>query len=268
MEVVLSDGRAMPQPGFGVFRVEPGPQTLQAVLAALEAGYRHIDTAAMYGNEESVGEALRRTDVPREEIWITSKLSRNVAGEEAAKAEARATIARLGTVPDLYILHAPWPDRLNLWRGLEALKDAGELKSIGVSNFGSQHIEELMKVARHPPVVNQIEYHPYLQRQDIDDACGKHNIHIEAYSPLAKAAAFGDPELQAVAEKHKVSAAQVMIRWAIQRGYTPLPKSTKPERIKENLSVFQFELGEEDMARLNALGKHELCTGWDPTTWA
>ncbi|ORY91161.1 glyoxal reductase [Syncephalastrum racemosum] len=264
----LNDGNTIPCVGFGVYNTLPGQETVQSVLWALEAGFRHIDTAAVYHNEEGVGEALKQTNVPREEIFVTTKLWDNGHGYEKAKAHLEQSLSKLGLdYVDLYLIHSPGPGkklRLESWKALEELQAAGKIKSIGVSNYGVHHLEELLANATVKPVVNQIEVTPYLARDEIEQFCRQHDIHLEAYSPLTMGQKLKDKKLVAIADKHGKSTAQILIRWSVQRGYIPLPKSVHKDRIVSNAAIFDFELSREEMETLNGFDEH-LVTEWDPT---
>eukprot|EP01134_Creolimax_fragrantissima_P005318 CFRG5318T1 len=268
---VLNDGRSIPIVGLGVYQATP-EDTYEAVTTALKIGYRHIDTAQLYGNEADVGRAVKDSGIPREELWITSKLwpmdLYETDGYNSAVMKGKESYEELGTYIDLYLLHSPHhPDeRIGMYRGLEELQRLGIVKSIGVSNFGVHHLKELLdsRETTVVPAVNQIEIHPFLHRDAICDFCEKNNIVIEAYSPLAKATRMDDTTINAIAKDHDVSPAQVMIRWSIQCGYVTLPKSVKEDRIRVNADVFSFELQDDEMKRLNKLNQH-YTTGWDPT---
>lgn len=246
----------------------PGGEAREAVLHALRAGYRHIDTAALYDNEADVGAAVRDSGVPREEVFITTKLWNSDHGYEEAQEAARTSLRKLGLdYVDLYLVHAPVPGgRLESHRGLEQLQRDGLARSIGVSNFGVHHLEELLSVASVPPAVNQVEVSPFLTREELTAFCSEHGIIVEAYSPLTKGRRLGDPTVAAVAASHGVTAAQVLLRWSLQNGYVVLPKSVTPSRIEENADIFGFSLSVEDMKRLDGLND-EFVTGWDPTVW-
>ena len=261
----LHSGDALPAIGFGVYKV-PSSEAERIVAAALEAGYRHIDTAQVYGNEASVGRAIRafRTSHPTERVWVTTKLWTDSWLD--AKESIASSAALLGPI-DLMLLHAPGPveGRAEAWAALEDAVDAGLVKNIGVSNFGEAHLDKLARTARIRPSVNQLELHPYLQRTALVAACRARGIVVEAYSPLAKGALMGDPIVARVAAKHGVSPARVCVRWSLQHGFVPLPKSATPARIAENRDVSSFALDAEDMAALDALECGRV-TGWDPVT--
>ncbi len=264
--VELADGRSMPQLGFGVYRLAPGRETRVAVEAAFGAGYRHVDTAAVYRNEADVGAALRASGLPRDEVFITTKLWNDDQGARTTRPAFEASLARLGLdYVDLYLLH--WPHRLRLesWRVLEELHAEGLARAIGVSNFLEPHLDELLAVARVRPAANQIELTPflYLTRREIVQQCRDEGVAIEAYSPLTKGLRLDDRTVRGIAADLGRTPAQVLIRWAIEKGFVVLPRSSKPGRIAENAQVFDFTLGPERMATLDALDEG-LTTGWDP----
>ncbi|CAO3600794.1 unnamed protein product [Absidia cylindrospora] len=267
-KIALAGSNAIPCVGFGVYQSGAGKEAQDAVKWALDAGYRHIDTATVYRNEGDVGIALKNSQIPREEVFITTKLHQRDQGYDSAIAALETSLTKLQlSYVDLYLIHSPLPGkerRLASWKALEELHRAGKAKHIGVSNYGVKHLEELMAHCEIKPVVNQVEITPYLQRQDIVDYCKKHDILIESYSPLTQGIKLQDKPLVAVAEKHKKTTSQVLIRWAIQKGYVPLPKSVTKSRIISNADVFDFTLNDEDMAALDALDEH-LVTEWDPT---
>ncbi|KAG2499444.1 hypothetical protein HYH03_002391 [Edaphochlamys debaryana] len=266
-EVALPTGFTMPSVGLGVYRSAPGQETYAAVLGALRLGYRHIDTAQVYGNEADVGRAVRDSGVPREEVFVTTKVWRDAFGFEHALASVRSSLARSGLAYlDCALLHCPGADpgrREGAWRGLEAAQAQGLVRTIGVSNFSPAHIAKLNRTAAVKPAVNQVEVHPWLQRRELVAACRAEGIVVQAYSPLGKAARLSDPPLAAVAQRLGVSPAQVLVRWSLQKGLVPLPKSVHPDRQASNLDVFSFSLSPEDVAALDGL-EEGLVTGWDP----
>jgi diketogulonate reductase-like aldo/keto reductase len=247
----LADGNEIPLLGLGVWQVEPGEETEKSVRWALEIGYRHIDTAQAYGNEESVGKALADSGVPREEIFLATKF---YPGHDDPEAEAEKSLERLGVDQvDLYIIH--WPQRGPTWAwpGMQKAKEAGYARSIGISNFNVEEIEALLAEADTPPVVNQIQFSPQKYRQKLLEACEQHQIVLEAYSPLGTGRLLDKEPVREVAERTGRSPAQVLIRWCVQRGLPTIPKSTHRERLEENFQVFDFELSDDDMAALDAL---------------
>ena len=265
----LSSGGAIPQVGLGVWQSGRGATTRNAVLTALRAGYRHIDTARIYGNEADVGAAVRESEVPREEIFVTTKLWNDDQGFDEAQRAFDASLQRLGLdYVDLYLIHWPVPGkRLDSWRALERLHDERRARAIGVSNFLVPHLEELLAAANEPPTVDQIEMHPFLQQRETRAFCAKAAIVVEAYSPLTHGRKIDDPVITAIAGRVRRSPAQVLLRWGIQKGVVVLPKSTNEGRIIENADVFGFTLDAAAMESLDALDEG-LATGWDPRTQA
>ncbi|HKE13423.1 MAG TPA: aldo/keto reductase [Kofleriaceae bacterium] len=261
----LNSGHDIPRLGLGVFRAARGEETQGAVREALRLGYRHIDTARVYGNERDVGAAIRASDVPRADVFVTTKLWNDDQGFDSALRAFDASLGRLGLdAIDLYLLHWPVPGRrLESWRALERLAAEGRARSIGVSNFMPHHIEELLAHAHVVPAVNQIEVSPFLQQRDVRALCAANGIAVEAYSPLTKAARLAHPVIVDVARALQRTPAQVLIRWSLERDMIVLPKSTRPERIAENAAVFDFAFTPELLARLDAL-EEGLVTGWDP----
>ncbi len=261
----LRDGVELPRLGFGVYQSARGVETQKAVAEALQAGYRHVDTARIYGNEQDVGAAIRASSIPREQIFVTTKLWNDDHGYDAALRAFDASLERLGLeYIDLYLLHWPVPHkRLESWRALEHLLAAGRVRTIGVSNFVVHHLEELLASAKTPPTVNQIEVSPFLQQRDVRAFCQRHDIAVEAYSPLTQGERLGHPTLAAVAQRVSRTPAQVLLRWGLQHGMVVLPKSVRPARIAENAALFDFELDEEAMRTLDTL-EEGLCVGWDP----
>jgi diketogulonate reductase-like aldo/keto reductase len=266
--LTLNDGVEIPQLGFGVFQVPP-PETAEAVTHALQAGYRHIDTAAAYRNEEGVGQAIAATGIPRDELFITTKLWNAEQGYDSTLAAFDASAAKLGLdVIDLYLIHWPTPARdlyVDTWRAFERLKADGRVRSIGVSNFQPAHLRRLFDETSVVPSINQIELHPYLQQPELRAFHAEHEIATEAWSPLAQGAVFDAPAIVAVAEAHGKSPAQVVLRWHLQLGNVVIPKSVTPKRIAENLDVFGFELSDEEMASITPLDRAERI-GPDPDT--
>jgi diketogulonate reductase-like aldo/keto reductase len=248
---VLPDGSEMPLLGLGVWQVEPGEPTESSVRWALELGYRHIDTAQAYGNEESVGRALKDSGVPREEVFLATKF---YPGHDDPEAEAERSLERLGVDRvDLYLVHWPQGGPTWAWPGMQRAQEAGYARSIGISNFSVREMEALRAEADVPPAVNQIQFSPFKHRRALLRACDEHRMVLEAYSPLGTGTNLGDDTVREVAERNGRTPAQVLLRWCVQRGFPTIPKSTHRERIEENSRVFDFELSGEDMTALDAL---------------
>jgi 2,5-diketo-D-gluconate reductase A len=267
--VTLNTGDRMPQLGFGVFQVAPA-ETHAAVTAALQAGYRSIDTAAMYRNEEGVGAAIAASDVDREDIFLTTKLNNNAHGYDQALAAFEASRLALGVdYVDLYLIHWPLPARnryVETWEALLTLQADGRVRAAGVSNFQPAHLRRLVDETGGTPAVNQIELHPYLVQQELRDLHAELGIVTEAWSPLAKGGALlADPVITGLAEKYGKTAAQIVIRWHLQLDNVVIPKSVTPSRIAENIDVFDVELAPDDVASITALNRDER-TGPDPDT--
>jgi diketogulonate reductase-like aldo/keto reductase len=249
----LSDGASIPVLGLGVWQVPDGPECVNAVRWALELGYRHIDTAQAYGNEESVGLALRESGIPREEVFITTKF---YPGSRDPAAEAEQSLRRLGVDQlDLYIVHWPQGGPTWAWPGMEQAKQRGHARSIGVSNFSVGELEKVTAVATIQPVVNQVQFSPFAYRKGLLAACADRSIAVEAYSPLGTGRHLSDSTVAAIAERIGRTPAQVLLRWCIQRQTIVIPKSTHRERIEENAQVFDFELADSDVATLDALDR-------------
>jgi 2,5-diketo-D-gluconate reductase A len=248
---VLADGNEIPLLGLGVWQVPNGPECENAVRWALELGYRHVDTAQAYGNEESVGRALRDSGVPRDEVFITTKF---YPANDDPEAEAQRSLERLGVDQvDLYIVH--WPQRGPTWAwpGMERAHERGYARSIGVSNFSVGELAEVMSVASIKPVVDQVQFSPFKYRRKLLEACEEQNVALEAYSPLGTGRHLSDERVRAVAERVGRTPAQILLRWCVQRDLIVIPKSTHRERIEENAQIFDFTLSDEDMAALDAL---------------
>jgi diketogulonate reductase-like aldo/keto reductase len=248
---VLADGNRIPMLGLGVWQVPNGPECVDAVRWALEAGYRHIDTAQAYGNEEAVGQALRESGVPREDVFITTKF---YPGASDPVAEAEQSLRRLGVDQvDLYIIHWPQGGPTWAWRGMERAKERGLAKSIGVSNFSVQDMDEVLAVATVAPVVNQVQFSALKYRRALLDSCEKRDVVLEAYSPLGTGRHLSNKVIRQLADRVERTPAQVLLRWCVQHGLPVIPKSTHRERIQENADIFSFVLSDEDMAALNEL---------------
>ena len=256
--ITLSDGRTIPQLGFGVFKIDPA-ETERIVTDALEVGYRHIDTAAIYGNEEGVGRAIAASGIPRDELFITTKLYNDDQGAASARAALDKSLGRLGIENvDLYLIHWPSPARdlyVETWRALEAMRDAGQATSIGVSNFLVPHLERLLAETDTVPVVNQIELHLYHQQPAVTAFGSAHGIATEAWGPLGqgKYPLLELPLILSIATAHEKSAAQVVLRWHIQQRHIVFPKSTSRARIAENFDLFDFELTTDEQSSITAL---------------
>jgi diketogulonate reductase-like aldo/keto reductase len=247
----LVDGNEIPLLGFGVWQVPAGRECEDAVRWALEAGYRHIDTAQAYGNEESVGRALRDSGLPREDVFVTTKF---YPGSDDAEAEAQRSLERLGVdYVDLYIIHWPAGGPTWAWDGMQRARERGYARSIGVSNFSVAELDELLAVADSRPAVDQVQFSPFEYRSGLLEACEARQVVIEAYSPLGTGRHLGDRTVAEIADRLGRTPAQVLVRWCLQRRLVVLPKSTHRERIEENAQVFDFTLSGEDMAALDAL---------------
>jgi 2,5-diketo-D-gluconate reductase A len=271
-EIMLNNGRTIPQLGFGVFLVEPD-ETVAAVSTALQAGYRHIDTAEGYGNEKEVGEAIRKSGLDRADVFVTSKLDNSSHRPDDARRAFDASLDALGfDYLDLFLIHWPLPTRydgdfVSTWRTLEEFYRDGRARSIGVSNFQAHHLRRLHTETEIPPAVDQFECHPYLTQDDLRAFCGQHQIAVEGWAPLARGGELlADPEIGTIAERAGKTPAQVVLRWHIERGDIIFPKSVTPARIRENFNIFDFELSSEEVATITALNRNER-TGPDPDTF-
>ncbi|MDR2833876.1 MAG: aldo/keto reductase [Streptococcaceae bacterium] len=271
----LSNGVKIPTVGFGTWQAENGEQAKNSVLEALKAGYRHIDTASAYKNEESVGKAIRESGIPREEIFVTTKLGSRFHSYELAKVAIKESLERLGLdYLDLYLIHWPNPIALrdNLWQeanagtwqAMEEAYNEGKIRAIGISNFRKHHIEELMKTAKITPQVNQIFLNPSDQQEELVAYSTQLGMICEAYSPLGLGRIFEIKELADLAEKYNKSVAQLVLRWSLQKGFLPLPKSVTPERIAENIQLFDFEITPEDMEYISTSFKGVAGVTSDP----
>ncbi len=266
---VLNNGVKIPCIGFGTWQTPEGEVAYESVKAALECGYRHIDTAAMYGNEASVGRAVKESGIKREDIFITSKLGNTQHGYEDTKEAFLQTLANLGTdYLDLYLIH--WPNPIKYrdswqsanagsWKAMEEFYEQGKVRALGISNFLPHHIDALLETAKIKPAINQIRLCPGLTQEEVSAYCLKHDILLEAYSPLGTGKLFTVEKMQELAAKYGKTIAQVGIRWSLQMGYLPLPKSVTPSRIKENAEIFDFTLTEEDAAVI--AGLTDCCGG-------
>ena len=267
--VTLNNGVEIPQLGFGVFKVKP-IETVSAVTTALRVGYRHIDTAEMYGNEKEVGLAITASGLDRDDVFVTSKLDNNHHPYSDALAAFDRTLSDLGLeYVDLFLIHWPLPavgDFVETWRALESVYRDDRARAIGVSNFHADHLRRLLDETELVPAVNQIEAHPYLTQEPLRAFNASHGIKTEAWSPIARGRVLDDPTIKAVVHRTGRTAAQVVLRWHIQLGNIVFPKSVRPDRIEENFNIFDFELSGEDMAAISKLDRGER-TGPDPDTF-
>jgi methylglyoxal/glyoxal reductase len=263
----LNNGVKMPWLGFGVFKVQEGEEVVNSVKTALEVGYRSIDTAAIYRNEEGVGQAIAESNVPREELFVTTKVWNGDQGYEATLAAFETSLNKLGLdYLDLYLIHWPVPSKglyVETWKALEKLFKDGRVRAIGVSNFNVNHLEDLLANCEIKPMVNQVEYHPVFNQKELRDFCKKNEIQLEAWSPLMQGGLLNDPVLVEIANKYNKSTAQVILRWDIQTGVVTIPKSIKPHRIADNADIFDFELTQEDLNQISTLNQNKRQFG-DP----
>lgn len=266
--IKLNDGREIPQVGLGVFKV-PDEDAAAAVRTALEAGYRHVDTAAVYKNERGVGEGLRAAGVPRDEVFVTTKLWNESQGFDATLRAFDESLEKLGLdAVDLYLIHWPSPARglfVDTWKAFRRLHEEGRAQSIGVSNFTAEHIDQIVAETGITPVLNQIELHPRFQQRALREAMDQRGVVTESWSPLGQGGdMLKDPVLARIAEKHGKTAAQVVIRWHVDNGLVVIPKSVTPSRIAENIDVFGFRLDDEDLAAIGGLDASDGRIGPDP----
>jgi len=270
-DILLSNGQTIPQFGFGVFQIPPA-DTAQAVTSALQAGYRHIDTAEGYGNEKEVGEGISGAGLDRADVFVTSKLDNASHRPDDARRAFDRTLGALGSdYVDLFLIHWPLPtkydgDYVSTWQTLEEFYRDGRARSIGVSNFQPHHLRRLHEECEVPPAVNQIEIHPYFTQPEVRGFCGQHQIAVEAWAPLAQGAVIGDPTIDEIAGRVGKTPAQVVLRWHIERGDIVFPKSATPDRIRENIDIFDFELSGEDVEAITALDRGKR-NGPDPDTF-
>ncbi|SFP89395.1 aldo/keto reductase [Salibacterium halotolerans] len=253
----LANGVEMPWVGLGVYKAEAGNEVERAVKSALEAGYRSIDTASFYGNEHSVGKAIAESGVPADDIFLTTKVWNDEQGFNETLEAFERSREKLGVdVIDLYLIHWPVPGKYKeTWGALEKLYEDGKVRAIGVSNFTDQHLEELMKIAKVKPMVNQVEFHPRLFQKDLLEYCQTHDIQLEAWRPLGQGDLLDADPVQRIAEKHGKKPAQVLIRWSMENNVITIPKSVTPERIKSNAEVFDFALDAEDLQAIDGLNE-------------
>jgi diketogulonate reductase-like aldo/keto reductase len=274
-KLILNDGQKLPTVGFGTYKSE-GQEGIEAVSTAISNGYSLIDTAAVYGNEETVGKGIKASGASREDIFVTTKLWRENLGYESTKKEFEKSLTRLDLkYIDLYLIHWPanaknydnWQKtNADTWRAMEELQAEGKIKSIGVSNFFQEHLEALFETAKVIPAVNQIEFHPGYWQQELVSYCKKQNIILEAWSPLARGKVFENKVLEEIAKAHNKSVSQVCLRWIIQHEVIAIPKSTNPERIQENIELFDFELKSAEMKKIDHLPKMGF-SGELPNIW-
>jgi len=257
--VTLHDSVEIPQFGLGVFKSEPGPEVESAVATALELGYRHIDTAAIYKNEKGVGNAVAASGVDRGEIFVTTKVWNTDQGYESTLAAMDASLERLGMdYVDLYLVHWPKPEHTyDTWRAMERLNADGKTRAIGVSNFLPHHLDQLLERANVTPSINQVEFHPHLQSPELIAYCDEHDIVVEAWSPLKHGQIVDDADLRFIAEAHGVSVPQVVLRWMLQRGIVTIPKSVTPSRIAQNANLYGFALTDDEVAAIDAMDRDE-----------
>lgn len=262
--VILNNGVKMPWLGFGTYKAENGDTVIEAVKEALRIGYRHIDTASFYGNEVGVGIAIKESGVLREEIFLVNKIWNSDQGYEKTLQAFKTSTKKLGTdYLDLYLIH--WPQSLNkeTWKALEKLYKEGHIRAIGVSNFTSKHLKDLLEYAEIIPAVNQVEFHPRLVQKELMEFCKTHNIQLEAWSPLMRGKVFQIPLFQCLSKKYGKTISQIVLRWDLQMGVVTIPKSTTLTRIKENVDIFDFEISKEDMNKIEQLNM-ELRIGMNP----
>ncbi len=262
----LNNGVEMPYLGLGVYLAAPGTEAQNAIRYALETGYRHIDTAKLYGNERDVGIASQKSGIPREEIFITTKLWNSDHGYDQTMRACQESLNELGlSYVDLYLVH--WPERElrgETWKAMITLREEGKCRAIGVSNYTIRHLEELLADSPVVPAVNQVEFSPFLYQKDLLDFCRKNGIQLEAYAPLTRRQKFDHPAITSLAAKYGKTAAQIMIRWPLQHDVVAIPKSANRQRISENADVFDFEISSEDRALLDSLNEDfRVC--WDPS---
>lgn len=265
-KVKLNNGVEMPKFGLGVYLAKQGKETQSAVKHALTDGYRLLDTASMYGNEKDVGIAIKESGVPREEIFVTTKLWNDDHGYDKALKAFEKSLKKLdiGYI-DLYLIHWPGGNKRNdTWKAFEKILETGKCRAIGISNYMINHIKELLSFADIVPTVNQVEFSPYLYQKDLLEYCNSNKIQLEAYSPLARGRKLDDPTLNAISKKHSKTPAQIMLRWALQHKVIVIPKSSNNNRIEENADIFDFNLDDEDMQILDS-SNYNFRVAWDPS---
>ncbi|WLR52736.1 aldo/keto reductase [Bacillus tianshenii] len=261
----LNNGVNMPYFGLGTYKMENEQETVEAVKKALQHGYRLIDTASFYDNEEEVGKGIAESGVNREEIFVTTKVWNSEQGYDETLQACERSLKKLGLdTIDLYLIHWPVPGKYKeTWKALEKLYSDGVVKAIGVCNFKVSHLEDLMADSDVVPAVNQVEYHPFLQQPDLHDFCEKHNIQLEAWAPLMRGKVFDDPTIVSLAEKYSKTPAQITLRFEVQNGVVTIPKSVREKRIVENADIFDFQLTNEEMEQMRATNKNDRM-GYDP----
>ncbi|PYZ96153.1 aldo/keto reductase [Alteribacter lacisalsi] len=267
-KVTLNNGVQMPRLGLGVYKASDGEEVGRAVHEALAAGYRMIDTAAVYENEEGVGRAVRQAEVPRDEIFVTTKVWNDRQGYDETLGAFEESREKLGLdVIDLYLVHWPVTGKFKeTWRAMERLYREGKVRAIGVSNFNVHHLETLLEDAEVTPAVNQMEFHPFLTLPELHSFCREKGIQLEAWSPLTRGRIFEEPLIQELSEKYGKSPAQLILRWDLQKDVVTIPKSVTPERIRENAHIFDFEITKDDMRRIDSLNRNHRFSQ-DPDTF-
>ncbi len=263
---LLADGHSIPILGFGLYLVTPGKESEQSIRWALEAGYRHFDTAAFYANEVDLGAVINEYGIPRNELFITTKLWNTDHGYKEAQKAFDVSLNNLGLeYVDLYLIHFPVANkRSESWRALIDIKKQGRAKSIGVSNYTIKHLKELLQQFEEIPVINQVEFHPFLYQKELHEYCEKNGIQLEAYSPLTRGKKLNDATIRDMANKYNKTPAQIMLRWCIEHQIIPLVKSSSKDRIIENMQIFDFEIKANDLLKLDELNQ-ALRVSWDPT---
>jgi diketogulonate reductase-like aldo/keto reductase len=251
----------MPWFGLGVYKTKEGDEVIHSVKAALEIGYKSVDTAAIYGNEEGVGKGIAQSGIPREELFITTKLWNANHDYESALAAFDESMEKLGLdYLDLYLIHWPMPSKgkyKEAWKALEKLYKDGRVRAIGVSNFKIHHLEDILSDCEIKPMVNQVEYHPRFAQKELHEFCKKHQIQLEAWSPLMQGGLLDDPTVREIADKHGKSNAQIILRWDLQNEVITIPKSTKAHRIAENADIFDFELSKDDLEKMDTIDRNK-----------
>ena len=264
-KIKLYNGESIPQFGLGVYQIPDNNECEKVCLEAFKLGYRHIDTAHIYKNEKGVGAALKKSGIPREDFYITTKLWIDDFGEGKSLKEVDAMLERLGTdYIDLLLVHWPKKDYIGAYKDMEKAFKQGKVRSIGLSNFTVKHIEEIMSMCTVKPAINQIELHPYAQRRDIVELCNKYDIKIEPWYPIGHGnkELLDNPVFTRIGQKYKKTNAQVILRWHIQKGYIIFPRSRNPDHIKENIDIFDFQLNDDEMKEIDSLDKKKLYVNW------